>query len=76
MTAEDFLVSKAKTNDKDIVLCSINNGDYTVEMMVAFAKYHVEEAIAEIARVEANSIEEANEDKEYMLNMYPLTNIK
>lgn len=46
------------------------------EALIDFARYHVNMAVSEIARIESNSIEEANADKEYLLEMYPLENIK
>lgn len=70
MTAQEFIYSYKYAESSSFEFEDVE------KFMVAFAKSKVEEAIAEIARAEANSIEEANEDKEYMLNLYPLENIK
>lgn len=71
MTAEEFLIDLEKSNK---MFDTIEEAQ--IYTMVEFAKLKVEEAVAEIARAEANSIEEANQDKEFMLTLYSLENIK
>jgi len=75
LTAEEFLIIN---DDKDFRLSM--SGRYVSEMMVAFAKVHVEKALK--AKIEA--MREYFEDGGYSLseidaftqNSYPLTNIK
>jgi hypothetical protein len=74
LTAEEFLIIN---DDKDFRLSM--SGRYVSEMMIAFAKVHVEAALKEASEdVEletygnfGNSV-----NKDSILNAYPLTNIK
>jgi hypothetical protein len=81
LTAEEFLIIN---DDKDFRLSM--SGRYVSEMMVAFAKVHVEAALKE-ASENAETEEgignpyDPNDiyyvvDKNSILNSYPLTNIK
>lgn len=45
MTAEEFLLQKSKSKDLKIILSALRSGEYTKELMIEFAKYHVQEAL-------------------------------
>lgn len=82
MTAEEFL----KQNNEDL----LNEFPKIQQLMIQFAKYHVEAALKEAAEKAVTDYEYAGEtgefddipvydyfvDKESILNAYPLENIK
>lgn len=83
MTAEEFLISKSLSKDKEIVLNSTNNGEYTISMMIEFAKLKVQEALNATQEVEIlDDIDYETGQKYYyqnyqgLLDCYPLENIK
>lgn len=91
ITFEDYLFSKKYTNpldskSREIVIDNfmIQHEDY-VKSAIEFAKYHVELALKEASEKaemkllideENDIIEEANIDKDTILNAYDLTQIK
>ena len=70
MTAKEMFDKMLLENDE----CT------STEMMVAFAKYHVEQALREVSNNAETSIIKYTDDyeinKDSILNTYPLSNIK
>lgn len=78
MTAEEFLINKSRSKDQNTVLSSLNDGEFTTQMMVQFAKLKVQEALRETA----NKYKAVNEESASVMNYnlilgaYNLNNIK
>jgi len=70
MTAEAFLKNKG-----DIDFRLSKSGEYISDIMIEFAKYHVEKALKSGINCLSNGTL-TDEDEDKILNAYPLTNIE
>jgi len=72
-TAEEFLDEKAETHWSGYHLCSIIKTYEARELMIEFAKMHVQEALRQADEDLSLRYEY---DSDLILNAYPLENIK
>ena len=82
-TSEEFLLEATNSKNIDKALNALNNGEFTIELMIKFAKYHVECALKSASdnagveqHFELNYEYSYEVDKDSILNSYPLENIK